>query len=216
MRKSRAFGAFLQRHPWAAAILGFLSVYIVWALPALPLFFNWGEWFSYAYAYGDYLVLPLFNAVSFWMIAKRKCAGKIGTIPRWSLVVLVVSALFIVFFEPDASTALETGDLPESIVVYHGVFVWLEFAFILFMLCIYCFSWRAWAYASLWASSVLFFLVAVFLGFVHIADAWFHNFGPLETIAPFSLLATAFILLAVDHRFYILLRLRKKIRGKVR
>ncbi len=209
----------LQKHPWAAAALGFLSIYIVWALPAIFVF-NWSEWFSWAYKYGDHLVLPTFNAIAFYLLAKNK-----GKIPRWSVGVAVLCGLLLVFFEPDASAFREAGEVDLGARLYHTVFIFLEFSFIVFMLLLYPFVPRT--YAPLWGRlrlkscfgianvTLLYMLIGLFLWFTQGADAWFHDFSLAENIAPGTIVGVTYIFLLLDRRFRITGRVKRYLLKRI-
>lgn len=176
---------------YSAAILGFLSIYIVWAIPALIL--GWNEWFSYAYTYGDHLVLPLFNALAFWLIAHvRRVKGKIPLkTVLLSLLVIFPAVFLIAFFEPDASYARETLVIHSGLRIYHSVFVVLEFSFVLFMCLIYPFLRKS--YAPVIPVGFLFLLIAVFLALVFWPDDHLRPFPLWEKLTPIGLLALAYL-----------------------
>jgi len=124
-----------KRHPKGAAVLGAFSIYIFWGIPALPPFIDWGEWFSVAFVYGDYLVLPLFNAGSFWLLAKNetRISKKAIFIP------FVVAIVLTLAFEPDASAFLKAGSVGSIPRAYHSGFITLELGLVLFMCAVYPF-----------------------------------------------------------------------------
>lgn len=196
---------YLKLHPKVAGGIGFFSIYVVWAFPAL--YIKWNEWFSFAYLYGDHIVLPLFNAVAFWLLAKNK-----GKIPLWIIpAVLVPGVLLIIFFEPNASAFLEAGTIDSINKAYHSGFVALEFSFIIFMLGIYPFLRGS--YAPLSAILVLVLLMVTFLGFVNIADSWLHDFSPVENITPVILLIASYVALVLHRRCNVFIRLKRKAFG---
>ena len=187
----RDFLVLFKRHPKFAAILGFFSSYIFWAIPAAPPFINWSEWSSYAYVYGDHLVLPLVNAQSFWLLAKNK-----ARIPKKAIFVpFAVAIVLTVLFEPDASAFLKAGSVESIARAYHSGFIALEFGFIVFMCGVY--PYLRGVYAPLWAIGIVVLLMGAFLGFVHIADSWMHNFTIVENISPAALLVVSYIILAL-------------------
>lgn len=183
------FTAYFKRHPVVAGIMGFFSIFVVWALPSYAI--RWNEWFSFAYVYGDHLVLPLFNAISFWLLAKN--TGKIQKLAIAAPILLAV--LFVVFFEPDASSFLKSGSVDSLSEAYHSGFVALEFSFILFMCGVYPFLRGT--YAPLIRMLVLVLLIETFLAFVNIPDARLNDLSLLERVAPPALLAASYIALIV-------------------
>lgn len=181
--------AYLKRYPVVAAILGFFSIFFVWAIPSYII--RWSEWFSFAYLYGDHIVLPSFNAVSFWLLAKNT-----GKIPRMAIAIpILLSVLFVVFFEPDASSFLKAGSVSSIGEAYHSGFIALEFSFILFMCGVYPFLRGT--YAPLLHVLVLILLIEAFLAFVNIPDARLNNLSPLQSIAPPALLAASYVVLVM-------------------
>jgi len=202
----------LQKHPWAAAALGLISIYIVWAIPAIFVF-HWNEWFSWAYKYGDHFVLPMFNAIAFFLLAKNR-----GKIPRWSICIAILCGALLVFFEPDASAFREAGQVELGARLYHTVFVFLEFTLIVFMLLLYPFVPRT--YAPLWGRlrlkscfgianvTCLYMLIGLFLWFAQGADAWFHDFSLAENIAPGTIVGLTYIFLFLDRGLRITRRVK--------
>lgn len=187
------------KRPLPAAALGFLSVYIVWATPAF--IWGWNEWFSLAYKYGDHIVLPLFNAISFWLIAKMQEKICLRTI-LLSALVIVPGALLIVFFEPDASAAREAGTIGFNLSTWHGVFIFLEFSFVLFMCGVYPFLRQAYNHFA--AITALFLFIECFLLLVFVGDSSLHSFSLWQKILPGALLALAYGVVFINWKWRII------------
>lgn len=193
-----SFLKFLKQ-PLPAAVLGFLSVYAVWAAPAF--IWGWSEWFSLAYKYGDHIVLPLFNAISFWLVAHIKERIPLRVILLSSLVIVPGSVL-IVFFEPDASAAREAGTIGFNLSAWHGVFIFFEFSFILFMCGVYPFLKQAYAHFA--AITALFLLIECFLLLVFVGDSSLHSFLLWQKILPGTLLALAYGVVFINWKWRII------------
>ncbi len=186
----------LLRHPWSAAIIGFLSIYTIWAIPALFLWNN--GVFSYAYIFGDRIVLPLFNALAFYLISKSKQKNI-----YWAIGVVVSFCLaigLVLFFEPDASSFLKAGSVNDVITAYHSAFITLEFAFIIFM---------CWVYPNLprvfnpWpAIAALVLLIECFLILVFVTDDYLHDFPLWEKALTMGLLGSSLALYASKRIFF--------------
>lgn len=194
MRPVKWVKDFLQSHPWAAAALGFLNVYAVWFMPSIFVL-HWEQWHSYAYMFGDPIILPLFTALSVWLLTKNR-----AKIPPWSIMAAVASGLFLTFFEPELLTARKNGEISLALA-YHGAFEFLQFSFILFMLAMYPFLSKT--YAPIKAVTPLYFLIGIFLFFAQFMDRNMHNFGVLENVAPSTLLVSGYIFLLLDRAFRI-------------
>ena len=183
-RAWRDFLVLLMRHPWVAGILGFSSIFFVWAIPAY--FLDWNEWFSFAYLYGDHIILPIFNGLSFWLLAKNKFR-----IPLWKALVVVPGGILIAFFEPDASSFLETGSVSSYLKLYHSTFVFVEFSFILFVM-LYPFL-KGTTYAPARVVFALVMLLELFLLFVFIPDDRLHDIPLWQKVAAAGLLAATYV-----------------------
>jgi len=194
-----------KRHPRAAAILGVFSIYIFWAIPALPPFLDWGESFSFAFVYGDYLVLPLFNAASFWLLAKNAVR-----IPKKAIFApFAVAIVATLALEPDASAFLKTGSIESVLRAYHSGFIAVEMGLVFFMCAVYPFLRGT--YAPLWTIGILVVLVEIFLGFVHIADAWMHSFTLVENISPATLLLLSYVVFVLHRKFGVFGKLKRAV-----
>ncbi|MFY9457630.1 MAG: hypothetical protein WAP23_01730 [Candidatus Spechtbacterales bacterium] len=201
-RAWRDFLVLLMRHPWVAGILGFFSIFFVWAIPAYLL--NWNEWFSFAYLYGDHIVLPIFNALSFWLLAKNKFR-----IPLWKALVVVPGGILIAFFEPDASSFLEAGSVSSYLKLYHSTFVFLEFSFILFVM-LYPFL-RGTTYAPARVVLALVVLMGLFVMFVFIPDDRLHDIPLWQKVATVGLLAATYVAFIFHRKLGIPGKIKKAI-----
>lgn len=183
----------MLRHPWSAAIIGFLSIYIVWVIPAL---FLWDIGFlSNAYIFGDRIILPLFNAISFYLYSKSK-----QRIP-WQVIIpiLILSAFLVIFFEPDASDFRRSGYISDVIRAYHSGFIFLEFSLIILMCWVYPLLsgvYRPWP-----AIAALVILIEFFLVLVFITDDHIHSFPLWEKAITAGLLASSFIAYMLNRKF---------------
>lgn len=176
------------------ALLGFASIYIVWLIPSWIL--GWNEWSSFAYRYGDHIVLPLFNALAFLFLSKSK------RIPTktilLSFLVILPAATLIAFFEPNSSSARETETLLPFLQLYHSIFIFIEFSFIIFMCGVFPFLPQA--FAPKGPMTVLYLLMGCFLGLVFIGDASMHDFPLWEKILPEVILLLFYIIFFVGRK----------------
>lgn len=197
-----AYADFWNR-PKAVFVAGFLSVYVVWFVPSL--FWGWNGWSSFAYAFGDPIVLALFNALALYLISKRK-----RKIPLRSLFVVVPAGLFITFFEPDASSARQAGAISWNINTYHGIFIFFEVSLAFFMTAVYPFLKDVFNVQP-FLLFILFLLITCFLAFVFGPDDSINKFPLWIKAVPIGLLWISFSVFMIDRRNNFIENTRVKI-----
>jgi len=182
------------RHSWSAAIIGFLSIYIVWVIPAL-FFWNIG-FLSYSYIFGDRIFLPLFNAIAFYLYSKSR-----QNIPWQAIIpVFILSAFLVIFFEPDASALRKAGHVSDITKAYHSSFIFLEFSFVIIMCWIYPLlprSYKPWP-----AILALVLLVECFLALVFVADDHVSKYPLWEKVITMGLLGSSFVAYILKRKFF--------------
>lgn len=207
MRALLKYASFRNR-PKKAFILGFLSVYIVWFIPSL--FWGWNGWTSFAYTFGDPIILSLFNGIAFYMLSKRK-----RKIPIWSILVVVPGGLFITFLAPDEFYAMHPGMIGWNITIYHGIFVFFQFSFILFMFMVYPFS-KDIFYIQPFLILMLFLLITCFLAFVFGPDDGVNKLPLWIKTTAIGLLWATFIFFVIDRKTNFIESTRIKITSRLR
>ena len=201
----------LLRHPWSAAIIGFLSIHIVWFIPSVVnTMFHESDsrWFSFTYTYGDPIVLPLFNALSFFVLAKNN-----EKIPRLAILGPWALAIFLVlFFEPDASYFRENGSILEVIKgyanAYHSGFIVLEFGLIIFMCWVYPLLPKVYKPWPIIAALIV--LIEIFLIFVFVIEDNVYGFPLWKKTITWALLSMSFVAFALNRKFNIIEKIKRR------
>lgn len=159
------------------ALMGFVSIYFVWLIPSYLLGADY--WDSYAYRFGDHIILALFNAVAFLFIARRI----LGRISFWELLWSVVLAIFLGlgmlavpvflgFWLDPLVKVVQTGEFDYRFIdMYHAGFIFVQFTFLIWI-CFIVSLRKPSARNILWLLS-LYVMTGLFIAIGVLGDAEF-------------------------------------------
>lgn len=192
---------------WGRAIVGFLSVYIIWLIPSW--IFHWTDLSPLGpinlaedslYIFGDHIILPLFNAVAFTLLPNKPKIG-LKYIPLF-LMFLTAIAILLGSFDVDTQILLRQ-EVDKGIDVLHVVFTFIEVSFIVFMCAVFPFWQNENNAPKLARVTLLYILVACFIVVIFVT-------GNFET---WKLLGLSFIVISWLAVLFHYKRSRKKLRS---